>query len=270
MTKLADKTVEIAAQETAAREALAAAEQEAKTELSKLAGQEALGEVTPAQARRRRAAVEKRVAARRERVDVLAAALPEIERRVAEEADKAHRAEVASAGRKLDAALRTRSSAAKSLARSLRQVEQAAVELRRHRGLVDAAAHAYSARLHKGERFEWPRGSDEDWELSNGLREFLIDGGPVRPIADAAEARAKARRIRERQDAEALRSFALQPSEALLKTLGERLQPEARKILTEHRAEAAEQRREAEERTAKRRLDRLGEETRSRPPAPVA
>ena len=82
---LSEEAVRIASEYETAVAELATAEADGLAELNRLAGAEALREVTPDEARERRLGIRADLDARRERLVVLQDALPEIERRRIEE-----------------------------------------------------------------------------------------------------------------------------------------------------------------------------------------
>jgi hypothetical protein len=266
-TSLADRRTEIAAEIMRVESELVNAEAEAARSMEAIAGDVAVKTVTQEEGSKRRRRIERTVSAKRNRLAQLRDAAVEIERRTQEEAEQAHQTEVDRAVRQLDRAIKARFQAAKNLDRAVRVVEAAAAEVGRHRPLVDEAAESYRAVLRPDEPFRWPTNPDEPWTISEDTLAFLSDG-PIQPLADVEETRRERENTQAEQDEETLASFVLNATEARLKTLSERLQPQARAILVEHRAKVEEQRRRQQAREAQRQLPRVGEE-RSRPPAPI-
>ncbi|MDQ3671490.1 MAG: hypothetical protein M3364_03500 [Actinomycetota bacterium] len=255
-TKLAGRLAEITAEIEVLNADLVEAERASEEELRKLSAAVVLHEISETAAMKRRAKILAEVEKKREKLKQLREAIPALDERITHEAEERHRAEIRQAGNKLAAALRARHGASRALARALRDMELAVNEVERHRHLVDEAHDAYAALL--PESFTWPEGApvDEAWEAADELLAFLADG-PITPIATTQAALAEGRAIRGRQDAEQLRDFARNPSEARLALLPERLHTKAKKIAQAYDEKYAEQQRKVKEREESRAAARL-------------
>ena len=236
MTQLAEKLDALPVEIAAARDALAVAETAAAAKLESIEGAAHLKEITEAEARKRRAAVEREVDAARAKLRSLVAAMPEIERRAREGAERERLTKLASAQQRLKDALAARDRSAKSLSKIVAEAKAAAEQLTASRQRVEEAQVVEAELLED----ETPIViGDEPWSTDDSLVEFLT-AGPVAPQAKAEEAANERRRMQEQQDAELLASFRLNPFLPRFEQLPERLRPAAQAIMDENAAVAAE------------------------------
>ena len=234
---------------------VATAEHEHVVERRRLAGQEALGELSPEDALLKRQTLDANLAAQRDRLTVLRDAVPEVERRAAEEAEAQRKLRGKQSGDKLAKACQGRYSASKNLARDLRAVANSGAELMRHRTLVDEAVALHRERL-GDELLEWPKAADEEWAASEEVVALLV-GGPLQPIADAQREAEEQARVRALQDDEQLVWFEKEATAARKRQLPEHLLHDPRVAVAEadYATKVAEQR----EQRKKRERERAGE-----------
>jgi hypothetical protein len=257
VSKLAKKRDEVAAELATLRAELAEAEKEADLELQRLGARVVLHEISSEEATKKRESVTRSLDAKREKIEGLVAALPELDRRVLEEQEREHQASVRRAMTELDTALRGRHAAGRAFAKAVGSASLAAVELQRHRRRVAEARAAVEA---LGEEFEWPANghTDEAWEAPPDLI-AVLEEGPLQPVADAEQRRVEAEREQARLDEEKIRWYAQSPSAARLRQLPERLRshPRVARADREHDAKIASQTKRRRTREGEREVARL-------------
>ena len=178
MTSLGERTVEIQAEIAQAQVELAEAERAAEAELQQIAADVVLHVVSETEALKRRAALQADVATRRERLRLLEASLPEIERRRLAEEERARQTALLKARKQVASAAAARDSAAKHVARAITALADAARELQRHRPFVAQAVAAEAVLLLRHEEPTVVR--DEDWQIADDVLDF-VNAGPERP-----------------------------------------------------------------------------------------
>ncbi len=233
----------IAAEYEMALAEVAAGEQSHQIEIHRLAGQVVLNEITVEEARTKRAALDADLAVKHDHLAVLKDAIPEIERRRVEEEQHRRQLAIKQSGERLAKALTARYNASKNVARAMRDLDSAAAELLRHRGLVEEDLGRHLGVL-GDEPFTWPERAavDEAWEVTPELQEFVA-GGPITPLADAQREEEELERTRAVQEDEILTWACQRPTAHRLSQIPESLRSHPRVVQAEREGTSGSPRR---------------------------